>query len=49
VDQELLAYLRQITDDEREILAGRSTVHKEIYTSDKDLTIDSKKCSLKAS
>lgn len=43
LDQELLNHLRQITDEEKEILAGRNTVHKEIYTSANDFTIDSKK------
>jgi AraC family L-rhamnose operon regulatory protein RhaS len=43
VDYELLDFLRQITDEEEEILAGRETVKKEIYTSAKDFTIDSKK------
>ena len=43
MDQVLLDFLRQITDEEKEILAGRETVKKEIYTSAKDFTIDSKK------
>lgn len=43
MNQKLLDYLQQITDEEKEILAGRETVQKEIYTSAKDFTIDSKK------
>jgi AraC family transcriptional regulator, L-rhamnose operon regulatory protein RhaS len=43
VNQELLDHFRQITEEEKEILAGRDTIHKEIYTSAKDFTIDSKK------
>jgi AraC family transcriptional regulator, L-rhamnose operon regulatory protein RhaS len=43
VNQELLDHLRKITDEEKEILAGRKTIQKEIYTSAKDFTIDSRK------
>lgn len=43
MDSKLLDQMRQITPEEEEILAGRSTIHKEIYTSARDFTIDSKK------
>lgn len=43
MDSKLLEQLRQITTEEEEILAGRSSIHKEIYTSTRDFTIDSKK------
>jgi AraC-like DNA-binding protein len=43
MDTELLDQLKRITPEEEEILAGRDTVQKEIYTSARDFTIDSKK------
>lgn len=43
MDSELLDQLKRITPEEQEILAGRETVQKEIYTSARDFTIDSKK------
>jgi len=43
MDSGLLDQLRRITPEEEIILAGRNSVQKEIYTSARDFTIDSKK------
>ncbi|MDO5522132.1 MAG: AraC family transcriptional regulator [bacterium] len=41
--QELLTYLKQITQEEQAILSGNHDVQKELYTSKKDFVIDSQK------
>ena len=41
--KEILKQLQTITEEEREILNGHTDVQKELYTSRKDFTIDSKK------
>lgn len=41
MNQELLARLRQITDEERAILAGDATVRRSLYTTRHEFVIDS--------
>ncbi|WP_334309124.1 AraC family transcriptional regulator [Anaerocolumna sp. AGMB13020] len=41
--QELLEKLKEITEEEQNILSGNSTVARDLYTSEKDFVIDSKK------
>nr|WP_033167464.1 AraC family transcriptional regulator [Clostridium sp. KNHs205] len=41
--QELLDKLKEITEEEQNILSGNSTVARDLYTSEKDFVIDSKK------
>lgn len=41
--QEILNKLQEITDEEKKILEGDNHVQKELYTSQRDFTIDSKK------
>lgn len=43
MNKELLDKLRFITDEEQEILNGRKTIDKELYTNKKSMIIDSKK------
>lgn len=43
MDSRLLDLLKEITPEERTILAGNSTVQRELYTSNKDFIIDSDK------
>lgn len=43
MQQALLEHLRQISEEEQKILKGDAEVDKELYTSDKDFTVDSKK------
>lgn len=43
MNKELLDKLRVITDEEQEILNGRKTIDKELYTNKKSMIIDSKK------
>lgn len=43
MQQELLDHLRKITDEERNILNGVGEVDKDLYTSGKDFTVDSRK------
>lgn len=41
--QEILNKLQEITEEEKKILKGEKHIQKELYTSQKDFTIDSKK------
>ncbi len=41
MNQELLARLRQITDEERAILAGDATVRRSLYTTRHEFVVDS--------
>ncbi len=43
IHQELLDKLKEITEEEQNILSGNSTVARDLYTSEKDFVIDSKK------
>lgn len=43
MNQELIKRLEPITEEEERILNGRKTINKEIYTTGKEFTIDSKK------
>ena len=43
IHQELLEKLKEITEEEQNILSGNSTVARDLYTSEKDFVIDSKK------
>ena len=43
MQKELLEQLRKITEEEKRILKGEAQVDKELYTSGKDFTVDSKK------
>lgn len=43
IHQELLDKLKEITEEEQDILSGNSTVARDLYTSEKDFVIDSKK------
>lgn len=43
MNQELLDTLRKITEEEQRILDGQQEVEKNLYTSERDFTIDSKK------
>ncbi|MCI6004302.1 MAG: AraC family transcriptional regulator [Blautia sp.] len=43
MQQELLDHLRKITEEERRILDGVGEVDKDLYTSGKDFTVDSRK------
>lgn len=43
MNQELLAYLKPITEEERVILEGQDNIQKDLYTSGKDFVVDSKK------
>ena len=43
MQRELLEQLRKITEEEKRILKGEAQVDKELYTSGKDFTVDSKK------
>ena len=43
MQQALLDQLRKITDEERRILDGEAEVDKDLYTSGRDFTVDSRK------
>ena len=43
MQQELLAYLKKISEEEQKILDGSSEINKELYTSGQDFTVDSRK------
>lgn len=43
MNRELLNTLRKITEEEQRILDGQQEVEKELYTSDRDFTVDSRK------
>ena len=43
MQEQLLAHLRKISEEEQRILDGVAKVDKDIYTSGKDFTVDSKK------
>ncbi len=43
IHQELLDKLKEITEEEQDILSGNSTVARDLYTSEKDFVIDGKK------
>ena len=43
MDKEILKQLQIITEEEQELLKGNTDIQKELYTSRKDFTIDSKK------
>ncbi len=43
MDAKLMEILRQITDEERKILDGRTSVDRTLYTEAKDFTIDSRR------
>lgn len=43
MNQELLRYLQKITEEEQAILNGQTDIQKELYTSDKNFIIDSRK------
>ena len=43
MDTELLNYLRKISPEEQLILEGNTDIHKELYTSQENFVIDSKK------
>lgn len=43
MQQELLAHLKKISEEEQRILDGSSEVNKELYTSGQDFTVDSRK------
>ena len=45
MQEQLLAHLRKISEEEQRILDGVAKVDKDIYTSGKDFTVDSKRCS----
>lgn len=43
IDKALLDKLKEITDEERTILSGNSTVARNLYTNEKDFVVDSRK------
>ena len=43
MNKELLEQLKMISDEEQAILDGKNDIQKELYTSQKDFIIDSKK------
>lgn len=43
MQQELLVYLKKISEEEQKILDGSSEINKELYTSGQDFTVDSRK------
>ncbi|WP_073279423.1 AraC family transcriptional regulator [Anaerocolumna jejuensis] len=43
MDKALLGKLKEITDEERTILSGNSTVARNLYTNEKDFVVDSRK------
>lgn len=43
MNKELLDKLKEITEEEKEILNGRNTIDKKLYTNNKSMIIDSKK------
>jgi AraC-like DNA-binding protein len=43
IHQELLEKLKEITEEEQNILSGNSMIARDLYTSEKDFVIDSKK------
>mgnify|MGYP000771961246 CR=1 FL=1 len=43
MQQALLDQLRKITEEERKILDGEAEVDKDLYTSGRDFTVDSRK------
>ena len=43
MQQALLDQLRKITEEERKILDGEAEVNKDLYTSGRDFTVDSRK------
>ncbi len=43
IDKALLGKLKEITDEERTILSGNSTVARNLYTNEKDFVVDSRK------
>lgn len=43
MNKELLNTLRKITDEEQRILDGNAEVEKNLYTSEREFTVDSKK------
>lgn len=48
MQQALLDHLRVVTEEEQRILDGVAEVDKDLYTSGKDFTVDSAKCSVRA-
>jgi len=49
MDERLLCRLKEITDEERAILAGGQGIQRERYTSGRDFVVDSEKMRKRAS